>query len=141
MGLKKGTRPIRRKEVRIQSPKIPKKSGLSKKSNLESIEKSNKPTKDPELVAATTEPATQTATEPATQTAKEPAAEPVTETGAPKYRTARKAGVNPSGKNIRSLADLQKAIKKADRVKQSAATQSKISQMKIERAKRKRKKL
>eukprot|EP00012_Vannella_robusta_P005176 CAMPEP_0206204520 /NCGR_PEP_ID=MMETSP0166-20121206/13583_1 /ASSEMBLY_ACC=CAM_ASM_000260 /TAXON_ID=95228 /ORGANISM="Vannella robusta, Strain DIVA3 518/3/11/1/6" /LENGTH=100 /DNA_ID=CAMNT_0053624183 /DNA_START=98 /DNA_END=396 /DNA_ORIENTATION=- len=39
----------------------------------------------------------------------------------------------PSGKNIRSLADLQKAIKKADRVKQNAQTQGKIGELRRER--------
>ena len=46
-----------------------------------------------------------------------------------------------SGKNIRSLADLQKAIKKADRVKQSAQTQGKIGEMRRARDKRRKKKL
>lgn len=37
-----------------------------------------------------------------------------------------------AGKGIRSLEDLQKAIKKADRVKKQAQTQGKIEQMRRE---------
>eukprot|EP00339_Tiarina_fusa_P011344 CAMPEP_0117046738 /NCGR_PEP_ID=MMETSP0472-20121206/32315_1 /TAXON_ID=693140 ORGANISM="Tiarina fusus, Strain LIS" /NCGR_SAMPLE_ID=MMETSP0472 /ASSEMBLY_ACC=CAM_ASM_000603 /LENGTH=231 /DNA_ID=CAMNT_0004759201 /DNA_START=175 /DNA_END=867 /DNA_ORIENTATION=- len=52
-------------------------------------------------------------------------------------RPARK----PSGKNIRSLADLQKAIKQADRVKQNAQTQGKIGEMRRERDSRRKQKM
>ena len=38
-----------------------------------------------------------------------------------------------AGKGIRSLEDLQKAIKKADRVKKQAQTQGKIEQLRRER--------
>jgi hypothetical protein len=47
--------------------------------------------------------------------------------------------VAPSGRNIRSLADLQKAIQKADRVKQQAQALGTIDKLKHEREQRRMK--